>query len=179
MAVAPIPPSVTVDEYLNSSYRPDLEFVDGVLIERAMPTDPHSLLQVIVAAWFYMLRKKFGFAVMTERRTEIVPRARYRIPDVMLCAAPVSRNKALRIVPWAVIEITSPDDRWSEQLDRLGEFQQIGVRHIILLDPEKCIAFRFDDGSLLQTKFTSLDLPTGSVPFDTEALFRELQEQLE
>jgi len=178
MAVAPIPPIVTVDEYLNSSYRPDLEFVDGVLIERAMPTVPHSLLQVIVAAWFYALRKEFGLAVMTEQRTQIVPRARYRIPDVMICPAPVSPYKVITMVP-CVIEIMSPDDRTSEQLERLREFQQIGVPHIILLDPEKCIAFRFDDGSLLQTRFTTLDLPTGSIAFDTEALFRELQEQLE
>src|SRR5438105_3551590 len=38
MAVVPSPPLVSVDEYLNSSYHPDVEYVDGVLVERGMPT---------------------------------------------------------------------------------------------------------------------------------------------
>jgi hypothetical protein len=48
---------------------------------------------------------------------------------------------------------------------------------MVLLDPEMLIAFRFEDGSLLQSQFTSLDLPSGSLPFDTAALFRQLVEQ--
>ncbi len=47
---------------------------------------------------------------------------------------------------------------------------------MILMDPEGLMAFRFEDGSLLQSRFTALDLPTGSVPFDTDALFRRLVE---
>src|SRR4051812_6546936 len=34
MAAAPTVPPVSVDEYMNTSYRPDVEFVDGVLVER-------------------------------------------------------------------------------------------------------------------------------------------------
>lgn len=48
MAVAPIPPLVSVEEYLSSSYRPDLEYVDGVLVRRGMPAIAHSLLQMIL-----------------------------------------------------------------------------------------------------------------------------------
>jgi hypothetical protein len=35
MAIAPV---VSVDEYLTSSYRPDMEYVDGVLVKRGEPT---------------------------------------------------------------------------------------------------------------------------------------------
>ena len=58
------------------------------------------------------------------------------------------------------------------------DYKRIGVRHVVALDPEHLVAFRFEDGSLLQTQFTSLDLPTGSLPFDTDALFQQLVDEL-
>jgi hypothetical protein len=48
---------------------------------------------------------------------------------------------------------------------------------MVLLNPEELIAYRFEDGSLIETRFSSLDLPPGSLPFDTEALFRQLEEE--
>ena len=40
------------------------------------------------------------------------------------------------------------------------------------------LAYRFEDGSLLRTEFKSLDLRTGSLPFDSVALFQQLTEEL-
>jgi len=177
MAVAPTPRLVPVDEYLNSSYHPDLEYVDGVLVKRGMPTIAHGLLQAILIGYFLSYRKQFRFAVLPEVRTQIVDRARYRIPDVMLCPVPLPTGKIVNSVPWVVLEVLSPDDRMPRQLERFRDYKKVGVRHIVLLDPEELIAFRFEDGSLLQTQFTSLDLPSGAVPFDTAALFQQLVEE--
>jgi len=49
MASAPTLPLVSVEEYLRTGYEHDMEFVEGVLIERGMPTPAHSALQTIVA----------------------------------------------------------------------------------------------------------------------------------
>lgn len=38
MAIAPTVPPVSVDEYLNTSYERDMEYVEGTLVERRMPT---------------------------------------------------------------------------------------------------------------------------------------------
>ena len=174
MAVAPIPQLVSVEEYLSSSYRPDLEYVDGVLVERGMPTIAHSLLQMILIQYLARYQKALGFLPLPEVRTQIVERSRYRIPDIILCPVPLSAGKVMASVPWAVIEILSPDDRLPEQLDRFRDYKHIGVRHVLLLDPERLIAFRFEEGSLLQTQFASLDLPSGPLPFDSAALFQQL-----
>jgi len=149
MAVAPIPPLVSVDEYLNSNYHPDVEYVEGVLVERGMPTFVHGLLQLIIGAHFRQYRKQFRFAAVTEVRTQITARARYRIPDVMLCPFPLPSGKVMDSVPWAVIEILSPDDRVPEQLERFRDYKKLGVLHVVMLDPENLLAFRFEDGSLL------------------------------
>jgi Uma2 family endonuclease len=176
MAV-PGPPLVSVDEYLNSSYHPDVEYVDGVLVERGVSTIAHSLLQLILIRYFEPYERALRFLPLPDVRTQIIERARYRVPDVLLCATPLPTGKVVTSVPWAVIEILSPDDRLPRQLERFRDYKKIGVLHMILLDPEDLSAFRFDEGSLLQTQFTSLELPTGSVPFDTTALFQQLVER--
>jgi Uma2 family endonuclease len=177
MAIGHAQRLVAVDEYLNSSYRPDLEYVDGVLVKRGTGTIAHGLLQALLVGYFGNYRKQFRFAVLIEVRTQIIERARYRIPDVMLCPVPLPDGKIVNSVPSVVLEILSPDDRMPRQLERFRDYKKVGVRHIVLLDPEELIAFRFEDGSLLQTQFTSLDLPTGAVPFDTTALFQQLAEE--
>lgn len=174
MAALPASSVVPVEEYLNSSYSPDMEYVDGVLVERGVPTIAHGLLQMILIRCFSAFEEALGFLTIPEVRTQIIERARYRVPDVVLCGVPLPTGKVVTSVPLAIIEILSPDDRMHEQLERFRDYQAIGVAHILLFDPEKRIAFRFDRGSLIQTQFTTLDLPSGSVPFDSEALFREL-----
>jgi Uma2 family endonuclease len=178
MAVVPTIPLVSADEYLNSGYHPDMEYVDGALVERDVPTISHSLLQAMLSEYFRRFRKQFRFAALSEPRTQIVERARYRIPDLMLCPLPLPAGKIVDSIPWAVIEILSPDDRLSEQFARFRDYKRLGVRQMVLLNPEDLVAYRFDEnGSLIETRFTSLDLPSGSVPFDTEALFRQLVEE--
>ena len=89
MAALPNPPVVTADEYLNSSYRPGREFVDGFLVERGKATIAHSFLQMILIEYFRPHRKALRFLPLPEARTQIVERARYRLPDLLLCPAPV------------------------------------------------------------------------------------------
>jgi Uma2 family endonuclease len=168
---------VSVDEYLNSGYHPDREYVEGVLVERDVPTISHSLLQILLAVYLDAYRKQFRFAALSEARTQIIERARYRIPDLMLCPLPLPPGNIVNTIPWAVIEILSPDDRLSEQLARFRDYKDIGVHQMVLLDPEELIAYRFENRALTQAPLTSLELPSGSLPFDTEALFRELVER--
>lgn len=169
---------IPVNDYLNSSYRPDREYVDGRLVERERPTILHSLLQMILIQYLSRYQKAFAFLPLPEARTQIVERARYRIPDILLCPLPLPAGNVITTAPWGVVEILSPDDRMPEQLERFRDYRRIGIPHVILLDPEARLAFRFDDGSLLQTRFTSLELPTGSLPFDSQALFAQLDRAL-
>lgn len=65
MASAPTLPLVSVEEYLRTGYEHDMEFADGVLIERGIPTPAHSALQTIVAVQhLFSFRKQLHFGVM-------------------------------------------------------------------------------------------------------------------
>lgn len=176
---APTLPFITVEEYLNSSYHPDREYVEGVLVERTVPTILHSILQLLLGTYFRQFEPGYKFKTLIEARTQIVQRARYRIPDVSICPLPLSRGKIVDTVPLAVFEILSPDDTITATLQRFRDYERLGVHNIVQMDPEQCIAHRFQSGSLLETKFTTLHLPnTGlELPFDSEALFSQLREE--
>ena len=36
---------ISVEEYLNSTYEPDAEYVEGRIVQRALPQKPHSKIQ--------------------------------------------------------------------------------------------------------------------------------------
>jgi Uma2 family endonuclease len=170
------PASVPVDEYLSTSYRPEMEYVDGVLEGRGMPTEMHGIFQMLLGAYFLALRKQFQFVVSSAARTQIVERARYRAPDVVLAPLPAERGVITR-TPWVVIEIQSSDDKPSRMMHRFRDLESIGVLYIVWMDPEERAAFRYKDGALFEMRFTELELPTGRLPFDSEALFEQLAEE--
>jgi Uma2 family endonuclease len=178
MAIAPVAPLVSVDEYLNTSYHPDVEYVDGVLVEKGMPTVAHNLLEQVLLFWFAPFAQQFRFKAMHEIRTVIIERSRYRLPDVLIIPKPL-RNRICDVVPWVVIEIVSPDDTIKKTRARFLDYSNLGVKHVLQLDPEEYVAHRFDHGSLIETRFESLELPTGTVPFNSEELFRRLRAELE
>jgi Uma2 family endonuclease len=179
MAIAPTVPLVSVEEYLSSSWRPDKEFVEGVLIDKGMPTVFHQLLSAILLRRFYQYEKEFRVKALADVRTQIVERARYRLPDLLIFTVPARLGRILTVVPDIVIEILSPDDRQSENLARFRDYEKLGISHIIQMDPEEHVAHRYQRGSLIQTEFQSLSLPgRPDLPFDSAALFEQLRREV-
>ena len=74
---------VSLQEYLTTTYRPDCDYVDGVLYERNVGQKEHSKLQAALIVWFYSRRAELRLAVFPEQRIQVGTR-RYRIPDVCL-----------------------------------------------------------------------------------------------
>lgn len=74
---------ISVEEYLNSTYEPDAEYVEGRIVRRAAPQKPHSKIQSYLDRTLYEIAHPFGYEVWVEQRvrTKGDP-AHYRIPDV-------------------------------------------------------------------------------------------------
>ena len=122
---------VPLAEYLDTSYDPDVEYVDGVLVERNEGDWLHSLVQrnLIVA-----LSRKYPhlFAVPELRfRTK---ETRYRLPDVTVLLSPPG-SRFLLAAAHIAIEILSEDDRMTRVLEKLAEYEAAGVAHIWVVDP--------------------------------------------
>jgi Uma2 family endonuclease len=181
MATAPTLPLVPVDEYLNTSYEQDFEFVDGVLIEKGVPTIYHQMLSAVLLRWFYQYGKQFRIKALADVRTQIIERAKYRLPDIMVFTVPMELGRVMTAVPDVVIEIQSPNDLHSEIMARFEDYHKIGVRHLIHMDPEKFYAWRYvpNPCSLIFEEFQSLDLPgRGNLPFDSISIFANLRQEI-
>src|SRR5262249_1743340 len=167
-------PLVSVEEYLNTCYLDgDREYVDGMLVERNVGTLPHSLLQKILLKHFAGYENT-GFVVLPECRTRVAA-SRFRVPDIVLIPHPFNRRaKFYDGVPIAVIEILSPEARVNAVLARFQDYDVIGVRFLMQMDPERRVTHLYEHGSLIQRELTSLEHGEKSIPFDTRVLFAEL-----
>jgi Uma2 family endonuclease len=101
---------VSEQEYLATSYEPDCEYDEGVLLERNLGEQPHSFLETAFGSFFFERRKRFRIRTLTEQRIRIAPR-KYRIPDICVYLQPVPEDPVLSTPPFIAIEILSPEDR--------------------------------------------------------------------
>ena len=112
---------VPVEEYKRTSYEPDREYVNGMLVERNVGERQPSFLQATLAAYLYNLRRADArFAVFTEQRLLLrigAESTRYRIPDLCVMAGGYARTSVLAEPPVLVVEILSPDDRVNDVLE--------------------------------------------------------------
>jgi hypothetical protein len=65
----PVP--IPVSEYLNTTYRPDCDYVDGELKERNVGEKPHATVQGVLFSIFLANRKIWGVRPFTEQRVQI------------------------------------------------------------------------------------------------------------
>ena len=168
----------SLEEYLHTSYEPDMEYLDGVLVGRNVGTPLHSFLQLIVAAFLAQFRKTHNILPMTECRLRMgTATRRYRIPDVTVLRTPHTKGKVAVDVPVIVVEIKSPDDNFDEVIDKCLEYSDLGIPYILVFDPDHRRMYRFASGSLTITKSVDVALPTGSFEIVADSLFAELDEE--
>jgi len=127
--------SVAVETYLRTSYDPDMEYVDGALVERNVGERKHSRLQGFLVALLMARETQGRFHVYPEQRVRVSARTTYRIPDVCLMALPYPAEPVFTQPPYLVIEIVSPDDRPGDMLAKVAEYLNFGVPHVWIPDP--------------------------------------------
>jgi Uma2 family endonuclease len=168
---------IAVEDYLASSFDPDMEYVDGVLVERNVGEPDHSRSQFLIAEAFRRLEGTREVRVFVECRVFIADepgRKRYRVPDVSLARLPIDRAKALMQPPLVVVEVLSPDDRLTEMLDRCQDYVLRGVAHIWVVDPEGKV-FTVDSGGL-HVVTGDLRIPELAATIRFDEIFRELRQ---
>jgi Uma2 family endonuclease len=131
---------ISVDEYLNTSYDPDMEYVDGVLVERNVGDLSHSLVQRNIG--YHLTRKYPAIYALPELRSQ-TRSTRYRLPDVCVLLT-FPQTDYLLEAAFLAVEILSKSDSMTSMIEKLNEYSQKGVANIWLFDPrlEKMFTFR-------------------------------------
>ena len=142
---------VSVNEYLSTTYRPDCDYVDGVLLERNVGEFDHSAAQVAVASCLHARRRDWGIRLATALRVR-VRRDRVRVCDVcaILESAPI--EQVIGHPPFLCVEILSKNDNMSDMMERVAEYLTMGVAWVWVLDPRRRRAWIHSTESIREVK---------------------------
>lgn len=167
---------IPVEEYLRTVYRPDCDYVDGEILERNLGEQTHSLIQKVLAAIFYVNRKQWDLRSLTEQRVQVNAH-RFRIPDVCLVRSSDPIEPILLTPPVLCIEVLSPEDRFQRTQQRVREYQEMGVEHNWVIDPEtrQIWTARGMDGLQLFTA-DALPVPGRDANISIAEIFAEIDE---
>jgi Uma2 family endonuclease len=168
MAAAAQPTYVPLEVYLRSSFEPDAEYVDGVIEERPMGENEHSAWQHALDVWFGQHEKEWGIRVRPELRVQVANN-RFRVPDLALLDRSLPTERFATHPPIAVFEILSPDDSLNRMMTKLADYERMGIRTILVLDPNGR-HFRYLDGKLEPLPPEPFDLPGSACRFDLSAI---------
>src|SRR5271168_414335 len=69
---------ISVSEYLHTSYSPDCDYVDGLVMERNVGEWDHADLQGAFVTYFRTRRKQWNIQAVPECRVQVAP-TRFRI----------------------------------------------------------------------------------------------------
>ncbi len=173
-ATPALPANLTLEEYLQTAYHPDCDFVDGHLEERNVGTFEHGHLQLQLGFWFISHQKEWNIRVASELRTRVSSTS-IRLPDVAVVPNDESRGEQVRATPPIIaIEILSPQDRMPRVLERLDDFLAMGVPNVWLLDPIERVAYTYSPAGLKLVRTPQLFVADSPIHLDLPSLFAAL-----
>jgi Uma2 family endonuclease len=159
---------ISVTEYLNTTYRPDRDYVDGEVLERNLGEYEHSRPQMRLIMFFGAREKEWRIRVVPEQRVQVKPN-RFRIPDVCVVLEDSPVESIFRHPPFICIEILSKDDSFKSVIDRLDDYLAMGVENIWVIDPAARRGYTYRDGlnlakdGVLRTAHSGIELPLASI----------------
>ena len=161
---------IPMTEYLETSYRPDREYIDGEVRERNMGSWEHSRVHFLFGLWFGQNESAWGVMGATEWRT-LVAEDQVRIPDLVLVRKG-PQPRVLATPPVLIIEILSPEDTYADTERRAADYQQRVVQTIWIVDPTTRTGRVCTGNSWTQAD--RLEVPGTPIYVELEALFAQL-----
>ena len=125
---------ISVREYLNTSYSPDCDYVDGEVRQRNLGEMDHALLQSLICTAFLNKREEWSVVALVEQRVQVAAQ-RFRVPDVAVLRPGARRQPIVTTPPLIVIEVLSKDDSLRSMEERIDDHLNLGVENIWIVDP--------------------------------------------
>lgn len=139
---------ITVEEYLKTTADPDCEYVAGILEERPVGERDHAAWQEALLGWFRDHKHDWNIFVYPELRVQVAS-DRFRVPDVTLLSRNAPREQIITHPPLAVFEILSPEDSMTRMLEKLADYERMGIGAIWVIEPAKPSYFQYSEGKLI------------------------------
>jgi len=171
--MATAPALLSIDEYLRTSYKPDVDFVDGEIKERNLGEYEHATFQIAIGSHFWVHRAEWAIHPVTEQRIQVAPN-RVRVCDIAVLRADTPRERVTLTPPLICIEILSPEDRLSRAKEVLTDYLRMGVGNIWLVDPIYRSVWTFDAAGLHEADPARLTVAGTPILVDLTEAFASL-----
>jgi Uma2 family endonuclease len=139
--MATAPGLIPIEEYMHTSYSPDCEYIDGVIVERNVGQGKHSFTQGEVLAKLDQLCDQRSAIALLSLRTRVSP-TRIRIPDVSVVS---ELEEVTSKPPLLCVEVMSPDDRWNRIRASVHDYEEMGVPCVWVVHPYERRAWIFEE----------------------------------
>ena len=160
---------IPVEEYLSTSYSPDKEYVEGVLVERNLGDWLHSLVQ---SNLIFVLRTRYPHLKVVPELRSRVAKDRYRLPDVcVLLSTPP--GSVLREPPFIAVEILSKDDAAADFLEKLDEYAAIGTPNIWIFNPRNRRMYTYHTGILQEMATDTIATTDDAIRLSRAEIFQD------
>jgi Uma2 family endonuclease len=161
---------LSITDYLNTTYDPDLEYVDGRLVERNVGTWEHGRLIILLGIWFGQYEQEWSIQTATDVRTR-VSWTRVRLPDVLL-AGMHSQTPVVEEAPILCVEILSEGDTYAETQRKCEEYIRMGAKATWIINPMNRTARSWDGTSWVEG--TRLEVPNTPIYVELQYLWDRL-----
>src|SRR4029079_666973 len=159
--------------------KPYLEWVDGVVVQKAVPNRTHALLVLKIGNAFFVYMELVGGSAGPERRVFLSVTGRvYRLPDIAYWAP--NRVDKDDSAPTVAVEVRSPGEGMNSQRGKCRRYRANGIPVCWLVDPDRRTVEVFEgelDGKVLAAGdvLETPHMPGFSLPLDE--LFAVLDRQ--
>jgi Uma2 family endonuclease len=162
---------ITEADFLQMTFEgPEPDYVDGEVVERAMPNTQHSDAQanfvVLIRPWRHGSR----LFELPELRIRTAA-GKYRIVDVAVYRDRKPVDSIPTETPFIAVEIVSPEDTYRELKTKLTEYKTLGVAHAWIIDPGSRSLSVFDHGSFLEVE--AFEVPEFDLRLTPAQLFED------
>lgn len=158
---------VSVDEYLTTSYHPDVDYVDGRIEDRKVGERDHGELQFWITT---LLKRVPGVFAFLETRLK-VSSTKYRVPNACAYLDRKPDEQVFTQPPFLCIEILSPEDRVSRMMRVAQDYFRMGVPNVWILDPVEKLAYVCEPSGGWKAATNQIGTNDGRIVFSLDAIF--------
>jgi Uma2 family endonuclease len=161
-----------VEEYLNTSYDPDREYVDGEVVERNLGEKTHGRIQRKLLVHFELHAKELGIESFPEQRVQ-VSRTRFRIPDVTVVKLSQEQGEIFTNPPHLCVEILSKDDTMQYMQQKIDDYLNFGVSYVWIINPRNRKGYVVTLEGMFEAKSGVLETKDPAIGVPLAVLFEE------
>jgi Uma2 family endonuclease len=161
---------ISIEEYLDTSYSPDREYIDGEVVERNLGEKTHSKIQRKLLLYLCSRAKKFDIEVFPHLRVRVAP-TRIRIPDVTVVKAPEPDEEIFTSPPHLCIEILSKKDTMQYMQEKIDDHLNFGVPYVWIINPKNRKAYVVTRAGMVEAKSGVLETQDPKITVPLRALF--------